>query len=179
MKNLTQMSQAKRSKGFTLLELLGVIAAIAILSYYIATSLAGGQKGGQGDQEAKNTVNIYTAMLALKKGGSYGAPGTDLSGALIQKAKFPTSYKLVAGAVTNSYNGAVSALSAGGTAGLTQAGIPSDACVSIATLASTLGTADVTVNGTDLGTATIPDSTASTSCNKAGNANSVVVNSLQ
>jgi prepilin-type N-terminal cleavage/methylation domain-containing protein len=166
-------------RGFTLLEMLGVIAAIAVLSYFIGSSLYTGQKGGQADQEAKTTVSIYNAMLGLKKGGTYGAPGADLSGVLIEKAKFPTSYNLVPGAVTNTYNGAVTVLSQGGTASLTQAGLPQDACIAIASLISTQGTADVQVNGTDLGTSTIPDATAKGSCTKTGNANSVAANSLQ
>jgi prepilin-type N-terminal cleavage/methylation domain-containing protein len=168
----------RRQKGFTLLELLATIVLIAIFGAIVLGRINGGRADGRAQGEADIVVDMFNAMTGLKAGGSYGATGTDLSGALIAKQKIPSAYNATVGAVTNQYGGAVSLVSSGTTVKLTENGYPPEACVAVAQKVSTLGSATLTVNGSNLGSAVVGGSAAANACSQAGQANVVVIQSL-
>lgn len=170
--------QGRRQKGFTLLELLAVIVLIAIFGSIVLSRINGGRGDGRAQGEADIVVDMFNAMTGLKANGSYGTAGTDLSGPLIAKQKIPSTYNATVGAVTNQYNGAVTYLSAGSTATLTENGYPPEACVAVVQKVSTLGAATLTVNGTNLGSGAVAGKAASDACNKTGQNNVVIVQSL-
>jgi len=166
-----------QQKGFTLLELLAAIVIIGILGAIVISRINGGRADGKAQNEADIVVDMFNGMLGLKANGSYGTAGTDLSGALIAKQKIPSVYNATAGAVTNPWNGAVSYLSVGGTATLTENGYPPETCVAVVQKVSALGAATITVNGTALGTGAIAGPAAAAACNKTTQANVVAIQS--
>ena len=167
-----------RVRGFSLVELLIVLVVIAVIVAIVIGRGKSTNADGRAQQEADMTAELFTGMIGLKSGGTYGTAGADLTPAMIAKGRMPVSYNVTGTTAQNTYNGSVTFSSSGGTAVMTQNSVPPEGCVAMIHKVSQLGMGTITANGTNLGSASVPDSTATTACNKTGQANVVSIQSL-
>ena len=70
------MNQHKRQKGFTLLEIIVVVAIIAILAAYIAPKVAGRVDDAR-ISKAKSDIRVLESSLELYKLDNFSYPSTD------------------------------------------------------------------------------------------------------
>lgn len=166
------------ARGFTLIEFLGVLLLIGLAGAVIAGLLGSGGSGSSAETEATTATNLFSTMRGFKQAGSYGAAGTDLSLVMIRKDQVPSSYSVAGNAISNGYDGAVTFVSAGTTATMTENNYPSATCIAVVHKVSMLGHTQIKVNGTDLGQGTIEDSAAAAACSLDGDANTVAITSL-
>lgn len=178
----------KQAKGFSLLELMLVLAAIVVLGAIVFQQYNKFRVGQQATEEAQNLAAAATGVKSLYTRGDY----TSLNADVAAKAKFfPDSMVNAAGtAITNQWNGAVtlgyvtnanavanaaSVITPGtggpaaGTSnrffGISYAGVPSEVCIKLAGAAN--ATFDkITINNV-LVKNTAPGATTQTLLNEA------------
>lgn len=167
----------RRTAGFTLIE-----TAIAIV---IGLVIIGGVLGLVNGTFSKSDVNnevtnvngIFTSARALKSSTGYGAAGTDLTATLINTKEIPLNMSIVGTTVQNTWSGAVTVASTGAGFTINYAGVPTDACVGLATRISGSGALETTINGGTLINGPVDQATANAQCS-AGAANTLTWTSL-
>lgn len=178
----------KQAKGFSLLELMLVLAAIVVLGAIVFQQYNKFRIGQQATEEAQNLASAATGVKALYTRGDY----TSLNADVAAKAKFfPDGMVNATGTgITNQWNGAVTLGSVtnanavanaasvitpgtgGPTAGtsnrffgITYNGVPSETCIKLAGAAN--ATFDKITIGTSLVKNTVPGATTQTLLNEA------------
>jgi hypothetical protein len=165
----------RRQRGASLLEgiaYLGIAAIVILGAVSLLTSAFG---NAQSNRATEEVISLRTAVRKLYVGQAYPAAG--VVAVLINAGAVPSTLTNTAGAVTNSWGGAVTIVGSGAGAAtnnfvITYNNVPAAECVNM--LSGANGWTVVAVNGANAGTAaagTIPVAAgaASTACNAPTN----------
>ncbi len=121
------------------------------------------------------TGNSNAATKGLKTSAGYGTTGTDLMATHIANGSVPKNVQVVSGVAKNLYGGNLSVTSTGTGFSISEAALPSDACIKLALKVSAGGTfASTTFNGGTATTGPLSSAAATAGCNAANNQNTVV-----
>jgi len=162
----------RRQQGWGILEtMIVLIIGVAGLS---AVMYNGGTLFGSSDAslEQDNLGILFSSTRKLKASSGYGAAGTDLIPQLIAIKGLP-NMSLSGTSVYNKWGGAVTITSNGMTFVITDAGLPSEACVTLATKIGRSQNATTSINSGTAAAGEVLPSTATTACSKSGNGNTV------
>lgn len=157
--------------GFAMMEIILGIAVFATLSaaaWALYTEAFGGGRANAANQE------LFSLQTAIKSSygrqTDFGAVGTDLVGFMTATDAAPESMVTSTNELVNAFGGTVTATSNGRTFFITFNGIPSEACVDMATLSSDgAGIRNVAINGgSAVLSANMDVATAATQCTNTG-----------
>lgn len=167
----------RRQRGASLLEgiaYLGIAAIVILGAVSLLTSAFG---NAQANRATEEVVSLRTAVRKLYVGQAYPAAG--IVGVLINAGAVPSTLTTTAGAVTNSWGGAVTVVGSGAGAAqnnfvITYNGVPAAECVNM--LSGANGWTRVAANGTVAADITVAASpfpvtagAASAACNAVAN----------
>lgn len=163
-----KQSRNSSQRGFVELSTLFVLIVIAI--GIAAAIYKGGQLLGNSDvaEEQSNIGTLIANIRKLKSSNGYGTSGTNLVPALVVSKGVP-NMSVSGNNLYNSWSGSVTAVSSGMTFTLTENGLPSDACVTLATKISRGQKVTTSINGGSSTTGEVDPVTAASGCNKDEN----------
>lgn len=161
-------SGSRRQRGFLELSTLFVLIVVAL-------GIAGAVSAGLGllgssdvSTEQSNIGTLIANTRKLKSSSGYGTSGTNLVSQLVTTKGLP-SMSQSGSNLYNSWNGAVTVVSGGMTAIVTDNGLPADACATLATKLSRGNKVTTTINGGTAITGEVDSATASSGCSKDSN----------
>jgi prepilin-type N-terminal cleavage/methylation domain-containing protein len=160
-----------RSKqtGLTLIEVLialvlGLLALYGVFSLYQSGTTTANNQG-----ELENVTSLITSIRTLKTASGYGASGTNLLPVLINSGGVPGTMSVSGNAVTNVWNGAVTAVSTGAGFTLTYADVPKANCNVLATKSPTGRSLSVSINGGSAISGEVSSTAANAGCSTDAN----------
>jgi len=168
----------KKTKGFTLMEVLIVLLIGAVIMVLVTPRIAKLFGRSETTFETQNIVDLISNIKGMRDQGSYGASGTNLIPQLIANDGLPDSLNVNSGVVTNTWGGAVTAVSTGIGFTLSYAApMPQAACVAIATKMSNSTINTTKINGGSAVTGRVSQAQATADC-AASTANTIVFTSV-
>lgn len=125
-------THASRQGGFSLIEVLIVVAIAAVAIAFIAPRITKGFAGSQANDEVQNVQSVLGVLRELKGQNGYGA-SANLVPALHSKDALPGAWTVTGSPpteVTNPWGGAVTiaATASGAAVVITSAAVPAAAC---------------------------------------------------
>lgn len=174
----THNRRNRRTEGFTLMELLIVLLLGSVIMVLVTPRIAKLFRRSEATFETQNIVDLVSNIKGMRNQGNYGASGTNLIPQLIANDGLPDSLTNTAGAITNSWGGAVTALSTGLGFTLSYAApMPQSACIALATKLSNSAVNTTTINAAAAVTGSVTQAQATADC-AAGSANTIVFTSV-
>ncbi|MCD0261558.1 MULTISPECIES: type 4 pilus major pilin [Xanthomonas] len=147
MKRYRNFSFRRSQVGVSLVEL--VIGMVILGAIVIA--ILGVARGARGSSKVQTESQNYNALIEcarnMKSAGTYGASGTNLLPAAINRQCIPTTMPVTGTTVSNQFGGAVTLVSTGTGFIFSTAAIPTEVCGGIATDLSQSGAYSTKING--------------------------------
>ncbi|OGU24390.1 MAG: hypothetical protein A2580_08610 [Hydrogenophilales bacterium RIFOXYD1_FULL_62_11] len=141
-------TDSRRQRGFTILELLAVLVIGIVVVALAAAGIGRAFASNEANTESRNINELITNIQTLKGRAGYPA---DIVPVLISSDGLPGNYVVDSGAVSNSWDGAVTVAGNGNSFTITYNNVPDPACMTIGTRLAEAAAVQVTVNATVLG----------------------------
>lgn len=165
----------KKQFGFLSIEAIVVLVIVLGLLALGASKMDILTGNSNATEELSNVQTLFAATKGLKTSAGYGTSGTDLMATHIANGSVPKNVSVVGGVAKNLYGGTLTVTSTGTGFSVSQAALPSDACIKLALKVSAGGTfASTTFNGGTATTGPLSSAAATAGCNAANNQNTVV-----
>lgn len=167
--NRNRSLPARSQKGFTLLEIIIVLAIIAGGAIVVLGISSGGRATANVEQESSNYNALIENARVLKSGGTFGAASTNLVPALINRELIPRTMAVEGTEVRNRFGGQVTVVSNGFNFTVTAADIPQAICSGVATNLSQGGAYTTQINGSAAITGVVSAAQADSGCSESTN----------
>lgn len=169
MKRIHGFASRRSQAGVSLVEL--VIGMVILGAIVIA--ILGVARGARGSSKVATESQNYNALIEcarnMKSAGTYGASGTNLMPAAINRQCIPTTMPVTGTTVSNPFGGAVTLVSTGTGFTLSTAALPQEVCGGVATDLSQSGAYSTKLNGGTAITGPISVAQADAGCSTATN----------
>ncbi len=158
-----------KQQGLNLVEVaialfLGLLVLLGVYGLYQnANNTASNQS------ELENVTSLITSIRTLRTASGYGASGTNLIPVLINSGGIPGSMSVSGTTVTNSWSGAVTAVSTGAGFTLTYGDVPKPNCNTLATKAPNARTMSLSINGGTAISGEVSSTAANSGCSADAN----------
>ncbi|MDO7931593.1 type 4 pilus major pilin [Xanthomonas euvesicatoria pv. eucalypti] len=169
MKRIRSFASPRSQAGVSLVEL--VIGMVILGAIVIA--ILGVARGARGSSKVQTEGQNYNALIEctrnMKSAGTYGASGTNLMPAAINRQCVPTTMPVTGTTAANQFGGAVTLVSTGTGFTLTTAAIPQEVCSGLATDLSQSGAYSTKINSGTAITGPVSVASADAGCNATAN----------
>ena len=161
---MSNISKARRSGGFTLVEIIIVVVIIAIIAALAGPRIIKAFGGSDANDELQNMQQLFGNLKELKGRTGYGANGTSLVAQLASKGALPGAWVYDGTSLTNRWGGAITITSTGPAVQVTSANIPAPACNTLSTRLGGQGVRTTSINGGTAITGEVTSAAASAAC---------------
>lgn len=168
-KTATRFNARVAQKGFTLIELIIVLAIIAGGAIVVLGVAGGGRSSANVEQESTNYNALIENARGLKSGGTYGPASTNLVPALINRELIPKTMAVEGTTIRNRFGGLVTVVSTGFTFTVASTQIPRAICSGVATNLSQGGAYTTQINSGTAITGVVSAAQADAGCTAANN----------
>ncbi len=172
MNRNTRFNNVRRSRGFTLIEMLVVVAIIAVVAAFASGRIGNFGSANKVSNEIVQVSSLIANTKQLRSSTGYGTAATDLVPTLIKAGLVPAGMQVSGTTIKSPFGGTVTVVSTGNGYTVTDPTLPQDACIQVLPKISQSGIVSTKVGTSTAITGEVDSAAATTNCASA-TANSV------